>query len=209
VGPGAGAGAGAGVAARYPGAAAFGPGAVNKYVTRLGKLLVDRGAARFYTSGPGPRWSDADRRATQAFQQAQGWRGPDADGLPGPLTWAYLVSKKGRDIPPAGASGPAGHAADHPAGHPAGRPAGESGTRGVPGYPGRAMFRPGSNNAHVTRLGKRLVKEGFGKYYTRGPGPRWGEADRRGVEAFQRAQGWRGGAADGYPGPETWRRLFS
>ena len=39
--------------------------------------------------------------------------------------------------------------------------------------------------------------------------PRWSEADRRNVEAFQRAQGWRGGAADGLPGPETWRRLFA
>ena len=64
-------------------------------------------------------------------------------------------------------------------------------------------------NKYVTELGKQLVKKGFGKYYTTGPGPRWGEPDRRNVEAFQRAQGWRGGAADGYPGPETWRRLFS
>ncbi|MBG0854980.1 peptidoglycan-binding protein [Streptomyces spinoverrucosus] len=75
-------------------------------------------------------------------------------------------------------------------------------------YPGRAMFRPGANNPHVTQLGRQLVKKGFGRYYPNGPGPRWGEADRRGVEAFQRTQGWRGGAADGYPGPETWRRLF-
>ncbi|GEC10337.1 membrane protein [Streptomyces spinoverrucosus] len=76
-------------------------------------------------------------------------------------------------------------------------------------YPGRAMFRPGANNPYVTQLGHQLVKKGFGRHYPNGPGPRWGEADRRGVEAFQRTQGWRGGAADGYPGPETWRRLFS
>ncbi|SOE27978.1 NlpC/P60 family protein [Streptomyces sp. OK228] len=76
-------------------------------------------------------------------------------------------------------------------------------------YPGRSFFGPGADNPHVTRLGEQLVKKGFGTYYTSGPGPRWGEADRRGVEAFQRAQGWRGGAADGWPGPETWRRLFS
>ncbi|MDG9690491.1 peptidoglycan-binding protein [Streptomyces sp. DH17] len=82
-------------------------------------------------------------------------------------------------------------------------------SHGVAGYPGRAMFRPGAENPYVTRLGRQLVKKGFGTHYTTGPGPRWGEADRRGVEAFQRAQGWRGGAADGYPGPETWRRLFS
>ncbi|MFF3332315.1 peptidoglycan-binding protein [Streptomyces sp. NPDC002888] len=79
----------------------------------------------------------------------------------------------------------------------------------VPEYPGRAKFRPGARNAYVTQLGRQLVKKGFGRYYTAGPGPRWGEADRRAVQAFQRTQGWRGGAADGYPGPETWRRLFS
>lgn len=180
----------------YPGAAYFGPGANNKYVTQLGRMLVERGAGRYYTSGPGPRWTDADRRATQAFQQAQGWRGEDADGLPGAHTWTLLVTGTGKDIEAAGGqSGAAGPSA--PASH------------GVPGYPGRAMFRPGASNKYVTQLGRQLVKKGFGKYYTTGPGPRWGEPDRRGVEAFQRAQGWRGGAADGYPGPETWRRLFS
>jgi hypothetical protein len=178
------------VATPYPGAVYFGLGANNKYVTRLGELLVARGGGRFYTSGPGPRWSDADRRATAAFQLAQGWTGAAADGLPGPRTWELLVSGTGKDIP-ATTGGPAA-----PASH------------GVQGYPGRALFRPGANNAYITRLGEQLVKKGFGKHYTTGPGPRWGEADRRNVEAFQRAQGWRGGAADGYPGPETWRRLF-
>ncbi|MEV5608457.1 peptidoglycan-binding protein [Streptomyces sp. NPDC052225] len=179
---------------RYPGAGSFGPGANNAYVTQLGRLLVERGGKRFYSQGPGPRWGDADRRATQAFQKAQGWSGGDADGLPGPTTWSYLVNGKGKDIPGAGAGG--------------------SGSGGgsavkVPAFPGTATFRPGSSSTAVTQLGEQLVKKGFGKYYTQGPGPRWGEADRRAVEAFQRAQGWRGAAADGYPGPETWRRLFS
>ncbi|MEV0175281.1 peptidoglycan-binding protein [Streptomyces sp. NPDC050803] len=177
-------------AAPYPGRVHFGPGANNKYVTQLGRMLVERGAGHYYSSGPGPRWSDADRRATQAFQQAQGWRGRDADGLPGPETWALLVTGRGKDVRAGAAGAPAPSTA-------------------APGYPGRAAFRPGAKSTYVTLLGKQLVKKGFGKYYTSGPGPRWGEADRRNVEAFQRAQGWRGGAADGYPGPETWRRLFS
>ncbi|WP_221362301.1 peptidoglycan-binding protein, partial [Streptomyces beigongshangae] len=183
----------------FPGAAVFGPGANNAYVTRLGRMLVARGAGAFYTSGPGPRWSDADRRATRAFQEAQGWTGAAADGLPGPATWSYLVKGQGRDVTTEGGGG---------SGTPA-SPGGDPASHGVAGYPGRALFRPGAENAYVTRLGKQLVKKGFGTYYTRGPGPRWGESDRRNVEAFQRAQGWRGGAADGYPGPETWRRLFS
>ncbi|WP_418957261.1 peptidoglycan-binding protein [Streptomyces tritici] len=172
----------------YPGAGYFGPGANNAYVTRLGEMLVARGGGRFYREGPGPRWGEADRRATQAFQRAQGWTGRDADGLPGRETWRLLVAGKGRTI--GGSSGSGGSTATAPA------------------FPGRASFRPGQSNAYVEKLGKQLVKKGFGKHYTSGPGPRWTEADRRNVEAFQRAQGWRGAAADGYPGPETWRRLF-
>ncbi|MER5205920.1 peptidoglycan-binding protein [Streptomyces sp. NPDC002825] len=175
-------------AAPYPGVGKFGPGANNPYVTQLGKLLVERGGKRFYSQGPGPKWGEADRRATQAFQLAQGWKGREADGLPGPQTWRLLVTGGGKDI--GGSSGSAGPSTN------------------ATGFPGRGYFRPGQSNAYVEKLGKQLVKRGFGKHYLSGPGPRWTEADRRNVEAFQRAQGWRGAAADGYPGPETWRRLF-
>ncbi|WP_326765746.1 peptidoglycan-binding protein [Streptomyces sp. NBC_01591] len=182
----------------FPGAGQFGPGASNKYVTQLGRMLTDRGGKRFYKVGPGPGWGDADRRATQAFQKAQGWKGKEADGLPGPATWRLLANGTGRDIPGtgSGSGGGGGTGAGHGESNPGSK------------FPGRGYFRPGQSNSHVGRLGKQLVKKGFGKYYTSGPGPRWTEADRRNVEAFQRAQGWRGGAADGYPGPETWRRLF-
>ncbi|MFD5144013.1 peptidoglycan-binding protein [Streptomyces sp. NPDC058401] len=170
----------------FPGARSFGPGANNTHVTRLGQMLVARGASRFYTSGPGPVWSSADRAATKAFQEAQGWRGADADGIPGAATWALLTSGKGRDIG-SGSDGPTTGSA----------------------FPGGQYFRPGQSNDHVARLGRRLVERGFGRHYSEGPGPRWSESDRRNVEAFQRAQGWRGAEADGYPGPETWRRLFA
>ncbi|MGW2854601.1 peptidoglycan-binding protein, partial [Streptomyces sp. NPDC001215] len=96
-----------------------------------------------------------------------------------------------------------------PATPPGGRPAGSAKASGLPAYPGRGAFRPGAVGPDVTLLGRKLVEKGFGRHYAGGPGPRWTEADRRNVEAFQRAQGWRGAAADGYPGPETWRRLFS
>ncbi|MEV4425255.1 peptidoglycan-binding protein [Streptomyces sp. NPDC053792] len=174
--------------AAFPGPGKFGPGADNAYVTQLGKLLVQRGGKKYYSQGPGPKWGEADRRATQAFQLAQGWKGKEADGLPGPQTWTLLVTGGGKDI--GGSSGSSGPSTN------------------ANGFPGRGYFRLGQSNAYVEKLGKQLVKRGFGKHYLSGPGPRWTEADRRNVEAFQRAQGWRGGAADGYPGPETWRRLF-
>ncbi|MFJ4436866.1 peptidoglycan-binding protein [Streptomyces sp. NPDC088923] len=82
----------------FPGTAAFGPGKAGARVTRLGELLVARGAGRYYRVGPGPRWTEADRRATAAFQRAQGWRGAGADGIPGPLTWAYLLGGRGGDV---------------------------------------------------------------------------------------------------------------
>ncbi|PKV85905.1 peptidoglycan-binding protein [Streptomyces sp. TLI_146] len=262
--------ASAALAVDFPGAAAFGPGANNAYVTRLGQMLVARGGKRFYTEGPGPRWGAADRRATQAFQRAQGWTGREADGLPGAQTWSLLVRGAGKDIP-AGSPPPAATTPPQPPAEPAvaqvpvvqpavaepavaqppatpvpatpvpaastptapaptgppppaqgppgplgapGAPGGPTvaaaaGWTHVPAFPGKAYFRPGQSSAYVTELGRQLLRKGFGRYYTSGPGPRWSEADRRNVEAFQRAQGWRGGAADGYPGPETWRRLFA
>ncbi|MFJ7900608.1 peptidoglycan-binding protein [Streptomyces sp. NPDC096198] len=106
---------------------------------------------------------------------------------------------RNRSLPPAGIA----------PGTPPTLPVPAPGRAAVPGYPGRAVFRPGTTSPEITRLGRRLVEKGFGRHYAGGPGPRWSEADRRNVEAFQRAQGWRGRAADGYPGPETWRRLFS
>lgn len=183
----------------FPGASAFGTGANNKHVTKLGQMLVERGGSRYYRSGPGPRWGEADRSATQAFQKAQGWTGSAADGIPGPKTWEYLVKGTGRDIP---GTGGGGSGPGNPTGNPGTPPTSQT-------FPGAAYFRPGQSNPYVALLGKQLTRKGFGKYYTEGPGPRWSESDRRNVEAFQRAQGWRGSAANGYPGPETWRRLFS
>ncbi|WP_138905593.1 peptidoglycan-binding protein [Streptomyces albidochromogenes] len=197
-GAGGGTGGGGSTTTAYPGAKFFGPGANNRYVTRLGKMLVARGGKRFYSQGPGPGWGEADRRATEAFQRAQGWRGAEADGLPGPHTWRLLVQNAGKDIPAAGDGGQGG-----------GGDGGTGGTAGATAFPGREHFRPGRSNEYVEKLGRQLVKKGYGKHYTSGPGPRWTEADRRNVEAFQRAQGWRGAAADGYPGPQTWRRLFA
>ncbi len=183
-----------GDATAFPGADKFAPGATNVHVAQLGRMLIERGAYRFYPKGVADRtWSDHDKLATQAFQRAQGWSGADADGIPGAHTWGLLVEKQGRNIPPTVGTAPA--------------PA--PGPGGVRAYPGAAVFRPGQSHEAIRALGRQLVKKGFGKYYTSGPGLRWSESDRRNVEAFQRAQGWRGASANGYPGPETWRRLFA
>ncbi|WP_274558031.1 peptidoglycan-binding protein [Streptomyces spiramyceticus] len=79
----------------------------------------------------------------------------------------------------------------------------------APPFPGKGAFGPGKSNDSILALGRQLVKRGFGSHYKVGPSRDWGEADRLNVRAFQRAQKWSGSDADGYPGPETWRRLFS
>ncbi|MDH6517726.1 hypothetical protein M2163_005292 [Streptomyces sp. SAI-135] len=79
----------------------------------------------------------------------------------------------------------------------------------VPAYPGRKYFRAGATNDHVLRLGKQLVKRGFGDHYKVGPSREWGEADRLNVRDFQKSRPELRGDADGYPGPLTWRLLFS
>jgi hypothetical protein len=129
-----------------------------------------------------------------------GPNGSGVPGLPGPQDWGHLVPGRGASATPEAAST-----------RPVAKLRAAQGTspQRVPDYPGLGMFRPGADNPHVALLGRQLVAKGFAAHYTGGPGTRWGEPDRRNVEAFQRAQGWRGREADGYPGPETWRRLFS
>ncbi|MFE1316612.1 peptidoglycan-binding protein [Kitasatospora phosalacinea] len=192
----------------FPGADKFGPGKVNAYVTRLGKMLVERGGGRFYREGPSPDWGEADRKATEAFQLAQGWRGAEADGYPGKDTWDYLVHHKGKDIPPAAATTPA-PAPTTPAPAPGTPKPPPPVQTPAPAFPGADRFGPGQVNDDVLRLGQRLVAKGFGAAYREGPSRDWGEADRLNVAAFQRAQGWSGAEADGYPGPHTWKLLFS
>jgi hypothetical protein len=161
----------------FPGASKFGPGANNAYVTRLGEMLVKRGGKRFYTAGPGPKWGDADRNATRAFQRAQGWSGSDADGLPGATTWEYLVKGKGKNIP-----------APPPAYEP---------------WPGLPFFHGGRHSVVITAMGRRLVAEGCGTYH-QGPGPDWTNADKESVKRFQKKIGH---TQTGIPDKATWEAL--
>lgn len=86
-------------------------------------------------------------------------------------------------------------------------PKGKPSRRKRPRRMSPAAYYLGATGEHVTWLGQRLVAHGFGKHYDVGPGPRFTKADRANVRAFQRAQGWSGTDADGFPGPETLRRL--
>lgn len=73
----------------FPGVSFFQDGPDSPIVTAMGRRLVAEGCGR-YRVGPGPRWSQADRESYAAWQRKLGYHGPDADGLPGPVSWAAL-----------------------------------------------------------------------------------------------------------------------
>ncbi|WNM34966.1 peptidoglycan-binding protein [Streptomyces sp. Li-HN-5-11] len=75
--------------APFPGADYFRPGRRSPLITAMGERLVAGGCGK-YSEGPGPAWTDADRRSYAAWQRKLGYTGDDADGIPGPTSWAKL-----------------------------------------------------------------------------------------------------------------------
>lgn len=69
----------------------YGYGAKGSQVTQVGKALVSKGFGKFYTSGPGPDWTDADTKNYQLFQKSLGYTGTDADGVPGETSLKKLL----------------------------------------------------------------------------------------------------------------------
>ncbi|MFE9026221.1 peptidoglycan-binding protein [Streptomyces iakyrus] len=73
----------------FPGAEFFKRNPRSPIVTAMGKRLVAEGCSA-YEDGPGPRWTDADRRSYSKWQRKRGYTGSDADGWPGKTTWDAL-----------------------------------------------------------------------------------------------------------------------
>lgn len=78
----------------FPGAAFFHGGRHSPIITALGRRLVALGFGRHYKSGPGPNWTNADRENVRDFQKSRADLKGDADGIPGPKTWAALKVPK-------------------------------------------------------------------------------------------------------------------
>ncbi|MFE7514400.1 peptidoglycan-binding protein, partial [Streptomyces sp. NPDC057540] len=77
----------------FPGTSFFRTGASSPAITAMGRRLVAEGCSA-YTSGPGPRWTEADRLSYAKWQRKLGFRGTDADGIPGPASWNALKIPK-------------------------------------------------------------------------------------------------------------------
>ncbi|MFI1030721.1 peptidoglycan-binding protein [Streptomyces sp. NPDC020951] len=88
--PGTGAGTGSSKTYQpFPGGDWFRKKPKSAIVTAMGKRLVAVGCSA-YTSGPGPQWTEADRKSYARWQRKQGFTGTAADGWPGPSSWAAL-----------------------------------------------------------------------------------------------------------------------
>ncbi|MEU3074382.1 peptidoglycan-binding protein [Streptomyces laurentii] len=84
-----GTGAATAVLAPFPGTGWFKRNPRSPLVTAMGRRLVAEGCGR-YASGPGPQWTESDRKSYAAWQRKRGFSGADADGWPGKSTWDAL-----------------------------------------------------------------------------------------------------------------------
>ncbi|MCG0062229.1 peptidoglycan-binding protein [Streptomyces tricolor] len=166
----------------------YGYGASGDHVTKVGQALVAKGFGRHYEVGPGPTWSDADTRNYSDYQVSLGYSGTaahqDADGVPGAVTLEQLLGY----LP------------------------GSTSTTAVPPFPGRSAFVLGKSNPAVVRLDRALIRKGFTRHHDGNgyqAGPKFTQYTRKNVADFQRSVKALAGDPDGYPGPETWRRLLS
>ncbi|WP_405840886.1 peptidoglycan-binding protein [Streptomyces platensis] len=73
----------------FPGRDFFRSGTSSPVITAMGERLVAEGCDR-YEEGPGPEWTEADRASYAAWQRKLGFRGKDADGVPGRVSWERL-----------------------------------------------------------------------------------------------------------------------
>lgn len=77
---------------KFPGTQYFGIGKSNPYITNMGERLIAHGYGKHYTSGAGPKFTEADRQSYREWQLALGYTGTAADGIPGLASWVRLMS---------------------------------------------------------------------------------------------------------------------
>lgn len=83
---------------QFPGSNFFHAGRHSPIITAIGRRLVALGFGKHYSKapggGPGPNWTNADKANVRDFQLSRADLKGDADGIPGPKTWAALKVPK-------------------------------------------------------------------------------------------------------------------
>ncbi|MFF5308399.1 peptidoglycan-binding protein [Streptomyces massasporeus] len=73
----------------FPGADFFQPSVSSPVIEAMGYRLIDEDCG-VYRDGPDWQWSEADRKSYANWQWKLGFRGQDADGIPGKKSWNRL-----------------------------------------------------------------------------------------------------------------------
>ncbi|KAJ5094890.1 hypothetical protein N7532_007224 [Penicillium argentinense] len=73
----------------FPGAAWFKTKPNSPIIDAMGKRLVEEGC-KAYKVGPGPQWTGADQDSYKLWQQKLRFKGANADGWPGQVSWDKL-----------------------------------------------------------------------------------------------------------------------
>jgi hypothetical protein len=73
----------------FPGTDWFKKAPRSAVIERMGQRLVAE-EVDVYRVGPGPQWTEADRKSYAAWQRKCGYSGSDADGWPGKSSWDRL-----------------------------------------------------------------------------------------------------------------------
>jgi LysM repeat protein len=73
----------------FPGADFFQPSVSSPVIEAMGYRLIYEDCG-VYADGPDSQWSEADRKSYANWQWKLGFRGQDADGIPGRKSWNRL-----------------------------------------------------------------------------------------------------------------------
>ncbi|MFG2617820.1 peptidoglycan-binding protein [Streptomyces sp. NPDC048507] len=74
----------------FPGAAFFASGRRSPIIAAMHARLTAVGCSRYQSSLNADVWGSGDKASYQAWQRKLGYSGTDADGIPGPTSWAKL-----------------------------------------------------------------------------------------------------------------------
>ncbi|MCX4547105.1 peptidoglycan-binding protein [Streptomyces sp. NBC_01565] len=74
----------------FPGTAFFARGRRSPVIAAMHARLVAVGCDRYQSSANTDVWGSGDENSYKAWQQKLGYTGTDADGIPGPTSWAKL-----------------------------------------------------------------------------------------------------------------------
>ena len=74
----------------FPGASFFKTGRRSPIIAAMHKRLVAEGCNRYQSTANADVWGSGDERSYAAWQRKLGYAGSDADGTPGPTSWAKL-----------------------------------------------------------------------------------------------------------------------